>query len=156
MTVLSALNNSNHFCFLLAGLLAFWYFQHVVRAWYRLRHIPGPPSLGWSNWWLIRAHANGKTHLELDEICERYGLILLPLALNNMLTSQGKLVRIGPNDLITSDPEVLRRILGVRSPYSRAPYYEGFRFDPYRDNVLSQTDNFQHGVLRAKMAAGVS
>lgn len=47
-------------------------------------------------------------------------------------------------------------MLGVRSPYSRAPFYQGFRFDPSRDNVLSQVDDTQHAVLRAKLAAGVS
>lgn len=82
-------------------------------------------------------------------------VLKLLIKADDILTLEGKIARIGPNDLVTCDPELQRRMLGVRSPYSRAPYYEGFRFDPSRDNVLSQTDNVKHGIVRAKMAAGV-
>jgi hypothetical protein len=33
----------------------------------------------------------------------------------------GSLARVGPNELITSDPEVLQRIMAVRSGYTRGP-----------------------------------
>ena len=33
----------------------------------------------------------------------------------------GSLVRIGPNELVTDDPEVLRRMMAVRSQYTRGP-----------------------------------
>lgn len=68
----------------------------------------------------------------------------------------GPLARIGPNELVTSDPVLLRRMLGVRSKYKRSDWYIAMRFDPRRDNVLSQQDNDLHHVLRTKMAAGVS
>jgi hypothetical protein len=42
--------------------------------------------------------------------------------------------------LITSDPEVWKRFLAVRSPYRRADWYIGMRFDPSRDNVESVVD----------------
>jgi hypothetical protein len=68
----------------------------------------------------------------------------------------GTLARIAPNDLITSDPAVLRKILTVRSFYRRSDWYVGMRLDPTRDNVESQLDEDKHGILRAKMASGVN
>jgi hypothetical protein len=68
----------------------------------------------------------------------------------------GPLARIGPNDLITSDPAVMRRMLGARSPYRRSDWYIGMRFDPARDNLESQMNDEKHTALRAKMAAGVA
>lgn len=57
--------------------------------------------------------------------------------------------------MITSDPEVWKRVLAVRSPYRRADWYIGMRFDPSRDNVESVVDEDMHTELRAKVAAGV-
>jgi hypothetical protein len=65
-------------------------------------------------------------------------------------------VRIGPNDVIISDTEALRKILGARSRYVRSDFYTAIRFDPSRDNLLTQRNDKLHGALRAKMAAGVS
>ena len=56
------------------GTLASLYIVNAVHVWYRLRHIPGPLSVGWSKWWLIRAHVGGRTNLDLAEICEKYGI----------------------------------------------------------------------------------
>lgn len=67
----------------------------------------------------------------------------------------GTLARIGPNTLVTSDPAVLKRMLGVRTPYKRSDWYDGMRLDPSRDNVLSERNDEKHNELRAKMAAGV-
>lgn len=68
----------------------------------------------------------------------------------------GSIVRIGPNELITSDPDVLRKVLNTKSPYRRSNWYDALRIDPGHDNVLSERDNEKHSVLRHKMAAGVS
>jgi hypothetical protein len=67
----------------------------------------------------------------------------------------GSLARIGPNDLVTDDPALMRRMNAVRSPYRRSDWYIGMRFDPSRDNVESQMDEEKHAELRSKMAAGV-
>ena len=67
----------------------------------------------------------------------------------------GSIARIGANTLITCDPNLLRRMQAVRSPYKRSDWYYGMRFDPSRDNVLSQRDDEKHNVLRGKMAHGV-
>jgi hypothetical protein len=66
----------------------------------------------------------------------------------------GSLVRIGPNDLITSDPEILKTMGAPRSPYRRSDWYKALRVD--RENILSERDEDRHAKLRNKMAAGVS
>jgi hypothetical protein len=67
----------------------------------------------------------------------------------------GSLARVGPNELVTSDPDILRRVWGVRSPYRRGAFYDAVRFDPSRDNLISLRDDAAHTELKAKMSAGV-
>ncbi|KAI9733771.1 MAG: hypothetical protein M1818_007185 [Claussenomyces sp. TS43310] len=66
----------------------------------------------------------------------------------------GSLARIGPDQLVTSDVGIMRKMLAVRSTYRRSDWYVGMRLDPSRDNVLSERDDDRHNELRAKMAAG--
>ncbi|KAK6223056.1 cytochrome P450 [Colletotrichum tabaci] len=112
----------------------------TVRQYLRLRHIRGPPSAGLSKWWLVRAIGGGRAHLDFYEACEKYGPI----------------VRVGPNDLITSDPDLIKHMLNVRSTYKRSNWYDGMRLKPGKDNVLSARDDDLHQKLRSKMAAGYS
>jgi hypothetical protein len=44
-----------------------------VRTWLGLRHIPGPPLVGWSKAWLLRRALGGRFHLDTAEVCEKYG-----------------------------------------------------------------------------------
>ncbi|KAK1656573.1 cytochrome P450 [Colletotrichum godetiae] len=85
-----------------------------------------PPSAGFSPWWLLRA------------------------------VYSGSLVRIGPNDLVTSDPDLMKRMLGVRTKYTRSDWYNAMRLDPRHDNVLSTRDDAVHTRLRSQMAGGYS
>ncbi|GAD97232.1 putative P450 monooxygenase [Paecilomyces variotii No. 5] len=66
----------------------------------------------------------------------------------------GPLARIGPNNLITSDPEIFRHILSVRSNYQRGPWFDCLRLDPHRANLITERDIKTHNVLRAQMSAG--
>ncbi len=68
----------------------------------------------------------------------------------------GSLARVGPNELVTCDPDILRRVWNVRSQYRRGAFYDAVRFDPTRDNLISQRDDTAHMELKAKMAMGVS
>jgi len=68
----------------------------------------------------------------------------------------GPIVRIGPNDLLCSDPDVLRRMSAVRSQYVKGIFYETGRIIPGYDNVVSERDEFRHKALRAKLAPAVS
>jgi len=73
-----------------------------------------------------------------------------------ILNILGPLVRIGPDQLICSDPEVLRRMSAVRSPYRKGLFYETGRMVPGEDNVVTLRDDEKHKALRAKLAAAVS
>jgi len=72
------------------------------------------------------------------------------------LSKPGSIVRVAPNELVTNDPEILKRISAVRSPYTRSNWYDGTRFEPDHDHVMSERNETRHNELRAKMAAGVS
>lgn len=45
----------------------------TIRAWLRLRHIPGPPLAGFTNLWLVRVIMGGNAHWELGLANEKYG-----------------------------------------------------------------------------------
>ncbi|KIV88711.1 hypothetical protein PV10_08369 [Exophiala mesophila] len=110
----------------------------VVYNWSRLRHIPGPRSAGWSKWWLLKRTWNGTIHMETAE----------------QIFKHGPLVRIGPNELVTCDPETLRKITAVRTPYLRSDWYDAIKIDPDRANILSERNVERHQSLRARMAPG--
>lgn len=57
---------------ILAWLAASTYYRYC-----RLKHIPGPPSAGFSIWWLLRSTLGGRTHLDLYEVCQKYGTAAL-------------------------------------------------------------------------------
>jgi hypothetical protein len=55
-----------------------------VQAWYRLRHVPGPPLAGWTGLWLARQFLKGGRtfSLEVPALVEKYGgpiFILIPM-----------------------------------------------------------------------------
>ncbi|KID94024.1 benzoate 4-monooxygenase cytochrome P450, partial [Metarhizium majus ARSEF 297] len=119
----------------LAWLAASTYYRYC-----RLKHIPGPPSAGFSIWWLLRSTLGGRTHLDLYEVCQKYG----PVA------------RVGPNDVVTSDARLAMHMLGARSQYTRSSWYNGLRFEPSKNNIISMRDDALHAVIRSKMAGGYS
>ncbi|KAI1500203.1 cytochrome P450 [Biscogniauxia marginata] len=108
---------------------------HNFRSWYRLRHIPGPFLASTSVVWVLRRALSGKLHEHLRDVSEQYG----------------PLVRIGPNELLSTDPVVLRMMSAVRSPYTKGDFYETGRIIPEEDTVVSLRNDAAHRVLRAKM-----
>ncbi|KAH6900409.1 cytochrome P450 [Thelonectria olida] len=111
-----------------------------VRRWSRLRHIPGPKLAAWSTWWQLREALGGRYHESLKEVADTYG----PLA------------RIGPNELLCTDPDVLRKMSAVRSAYTKGSFYTSGRIVPGVDNVVSMRDEVKHKAMRAQMAPGYS
>jgi hypothetical protein len=69
---------------------------------------------------------------------------------------QGELARVGPNTLLTSDPDLLQRMSSARSGYTRSEWYSGQKLEVEHDNVLSTLDDRLHATRRAKVAMGVS
>ncbi|KAL9639808.1 MAG: hypothetical protein Q9204_000948 [Flavoplaca sp. TL-2023a] len=66
----------------------------------------------------------------------------------------GPLARIGPNHLLTNDPETFRRILMARSKYERGPWFDSLRLDPNRANLITEKNTARHSTLRSQMAPG--
>ncbi|KAF3037391.1 hypothetical protein E8E11_000820 [Didymella keratinophila] len=120
--------------FLIAYLANVWY------TWRKLSHVPGPTWAGFTKLWMVRQSVQRRQPYAFMEANNKYG----------------SLVRVGPNEVITNDPEVLRKIMAVRSGYTRGHFYNAMKFDPTRDNLFSMRDDSAHTKLRAKMAAGYS
>ncbi|KAI0811654.1 cytochrome P450 [Xylaria sp. FL0064] len=115
-----------------------WYTISAIRSWNRLRHFPGPLFASFSYLWGYFTMATGRMHLRLAEEQEKYG----------------KIMRIGPNELLVYDPQTLWRINNVRSDYGRGAWYGSIQFDPYGHSVLSEPDTARHDKRKAKLAAG--
>ncbi|KAF2111057.1 cytochrome P450 [Lophiotrema nucula] len=125
---------------LVLGLAAI-YAANQTHKYHRLRHFKGPFGTGWSEIPHIRAILSHKSHLWYKNVTDRYG----------------KIARIGPNDLLTSSPEVLSHMSAVRSPYTRTSWYNrASRVEPGRDHIFSQCDEDKHTKRRQQMAAGYS
>jgi len=121
----------------LVGLVAvIAFFVWEFRSWYRLRKIPGPFVASVSVLWQLKKAIGGTYHEHLNDIARKYG----PLA------------RIGPNELLCTDPDSLRKISAVRSPYTKGDFYDSGRITPGVDNVVSMRDESEHKAMRARMA----
>ncbi|OAR05796.1 hypothetical protein LLEC1_04638 [Akanthomyces lecanii] len=121
----------------LAAALLLW---DTLRSWSRLSHVPGPFWAALSKYWMVSQSLKGQQPYAIQQANERYG----------------SLVRIGPNELATDDPEMLRRMMAANSRYSRGPWYNALRFEPGKDNLFSMRDDDEHMKLRNKMAPGYS
>ncbi|SPJ72333.1 related to pisatin demethylase (cytochrome P450) [Fusarium torulosum] len=121
-------------------LIVFGQVALLVRRWNRLRHIPGPTGGGWSSWWQLRGALSGRYHEHLKNAADQFG----------------PLIRIGPNELLSTDPVVLRSMSAVRSTYTKGDFYSSGRIIPNVDNVVSERDEAKHKAMRAKMAPGYS
>ena len=120
-----------------AGALAVWYAISSFTTWFRLRHIPGPFLASFSYLWLMKNNMLGISSTQLLSL-KRYGSV----------------VRVGPNYVLTDDPDALRRISGARSTYGRDAWWKGVRIDPRQDNMLTTTDTAAHDRLKAQTANG--
>lgn len=110
------------------------------RSWRRLSHIPGPRAAHFTILWLLKHAWVGNLFPSMVDAGNKYG----------------DLVRIGPNLLLCSDPDELRRISGVRSKYTKGPAYDAGRVTEGDPHVASQRDPVKHKALKAKMGTAVS
>ena len=115
-------------------LLILYYVVASVRSYFRLSHIPGPRLWAWSRLPLIGTHLRGDCYDKFGELARSYG----------------NLVRIGPNYLLTSDSDTIRRMSAPRSGYSKSNWYLGTRFTAGIDNMISDRDDKRHEALRKK------
>ena len=117
-----------------------YYLTSSILSYRRLAHIPGKKLWGWSVLPLFRLHLNGGIYDKFGTLSDQYG----------------PLVRVGPNWLVTSDPDVLRKMCAPRSPYIRSDWYNAMRMNPGHDNVISVRSEARHNEIRAKMINGYS
>lgn len=122
----------------LAILSVLWYLTTAVVSWYRLRHFPGPFLGRFSYLWLAWLQQSGRQYYIYRDEIPKYGA----------------LVRVGPNELSTSDPEVLRRLTSARSQYGRDAWYTGGRWNPYAHSMFTMLDTRAHDDIKSKTAIG--
>ncbi|KUI59410.1 Pisatin demethylase [Cytospora mali] len=121
-------------------VLVGWYIVSSILAWRRLRHIPGPFLASFSHLWMGTTSYSGKLEKIFLEFEGKYG----------------KLARVGPNDLITSDPEIIRRMGASKSTYNKDSSYEGNRFNPYHPTMFIMLETQRHDEMKARLTPGYS
>jgi len=84
------------------------------------------------------------------------GLCELPHApsLLSLILETGPLARIGPNELITDDPHLIRHMSKPSSRYERSDWYGSMKLTDV-DNVFSTRDGALHDVVKKQLAPGV-
>ena len=124
----------------------------------RLGDFPGPTFAGFTRLWMVSALYSEQCATWYLDINTRYGESFIPTVHASflLLTREGSLARIGPNNLLTSDPDIFRQILNVHSGYKRGRWFDCLRINPFRANLITETDEKIHNRLRKQMAAGVS
>lgn len=119
-----------------------WLALHLAGAIYsrhfNLSDLPGPIFAAYTRLWLSKAYASGCLYEVYHTITTKYGPI----------------IRIGPNHVLLSDPDASIRILGPRSRYERGPWYDAFRIEPNRANIVSERHRPSHLHMRHQMASG--
>lgn len=95
---------------------------YSIRAWHewrRLSHVPGPFVAAFTKLWLVFQSSKRRQPYAFKEANDRYGETEDLCRFDRTDVAGGSLVRVGPNEVITNDPEVLRKIMAVRSAYTR-------------------------------------
>lgn len=113
-----------------------WWSVSTIRNWYRLSHVPGPFLASISSLWMVKNAMRGG---------------VAPAMLN--LQQYGRLVRVGPNYLLTDDPETLRQIASARSEYYRDEWWASLSMTPGHSNLATILEIAPHDKAKAKMSA---
>ncbi|KAH6847789.1 cytochrome P450 [Chaetomium sp. MPI-CAGE-AT-0009] len=112
---------------LILYILGFFLLVHSVRrvrAWYRLRHIPGPPLAGWTSLWLTKRYLDETFFLDVPALVDQYG----------------PLVRIGPDKVVCTDVDAVYGMSGVRSDYRKSDWYTIARISRGGDHIFTLID----------------
>lgn len=121
---------------ILAATLFIYYLVSTIYSWSRLRNVPGPFIAGITSLWELSHTATGQEPWLYNELSKKYG----------------HLIRISPNTILTDDPEVLRRICGVRGTYGKDGFYSASLKHPDHDTMFSTMDMPTHDAIKAKLA----
>jgi hypothetical protein len=126
---------------LAAGCFTVYYIVQAFFAWRRLAAVPAPSwTAHFSYLWLARNTYSGRqywVHRSLHK-------------------DLGPLVRIGPNEVVTNDPKVIKKISGIDESWVRDPFYITGKFNPYHDNLFSRLDPKEHKWAKSRTIAAYS
>lgn len=73
-----------------------------------------------------------------------------------MPETTGSTARIAPKMLITSDPDLVRRMSAARSTFTRGSWYTCLKLHPDSENVVCYTDEDKHNDMRSRLSHGYS
>jgi hypothetical protein len=125
-------------CGIALTFVILWVTLGYIRSWWRLRHIPSAHfTAPFSYFWIGRTTYSGRQYWRLRDLHTRYG----------------PLVRVGPNEVLTDDPNILRTVSSTRSNFPRSDWYEAGRFNPYHDNLFTTTGVEAHKKAKARSMA---
>ncbi|KFA80667.1 hypothetical protein S40288_01777 [Stachybotrys chartarum IBT 40288] len=122
----------------LGGLFLIYTVGSYIHAWYRLRHIKGPFLASFSYFWMLYISMKHNQSDSCGDLANKYG----------------NLVRIGPSDVLTTDPSVIRRMNAARSRYGKSNWYKPLRFSSDYAFMFSLTDLGVHDRLKAQTSHG--
>ena len=112
---------------LFAGLLV-----REIKSYLRLSKFSGPRLAAFSRLWYLKQAVGGKWGTMLREMDDKYDEFFLKQSRRILYhvfvfvsSSTGPTVRVGPNHLITSNPDLIKKTNTVRSTYTRGQFYEG-------------------------------
>jgi cytochrome P450 len=120
------------------SLITIYIFINRFIVYCRLSHIPGPRFAPFSRIYHLILSSGGNQAHKCLELSQKYG----------------QLCRTGPKHVITSSPELIRRMNAPRSLYRRSGWYDALRFKPRTDNMFSTRSEERHTELRRIMRAG--
>jgi len=123
--------------FIASGVVIYLVLSYVA-AWLRLRRFNGPFPGTFSYLFIMKTTISGRMWEAYKDLNKKYG----PLA------------RIGPNDLITDDPDIIRRMSAARSTYRRSGWYGAMKLNPHEESMFSLRDTVAHDKLKHRCSAG--
>ena len=134
-------NLSNNSVLVHIGIVAIavWVVQ-TFRQWLRLRHVPGP-------------FLNSLTGLVMTYHCWKQDSVRYTASLNKRY---GPLARGGPNLVIISDPETLRRLCTVKANYTKGLWFDFALWDLDRPSSFAMRDNESRKERKMKLLPAVS
>lgn len=114
------------------------FLKKAITSNFHLQDFSGPWWATYTRLWICKTLASTQSAEIFTEVNNKYGSI----------------ARIGPNHLVTDDPELTRRILAVGSKWHRGPWFDSIRIDPRVTNIVSERDPRKHNAMRRRMSAG--
>ncbi|EME40284.1 hypothetical protein DOTSEDRAFT_91489 [Dothistroma septosporum NZE10] len=123
---------------------ALFILYHTITAFYTWRRLASIPAPSWiahiSNLWVARVTYSGRQYWVHRDLHKKHG----------------PLVRVGPNSIVTNDPNVIRKITGVNEGWHRDSYYKTGKFNPYHDNLFSRLSPKEHTWAKSRTIAAYS